>query len=71
MSVVLNWNGKEVPEELRDLPKGRYVLQPVDDLRDLTADEDTGLAEALKSLLQGKGVESDVVFARIESKLRR
>jgi hypothetical protein len=71
MAVVLNWNGEELPKELRALPKGRYILQPVDELRALTPEEDAGLIQALRSLRQGKGVDAETVFARVEGKLQR
>ena len=68
MSVVLHWNGKDVPQELRSLPEGRYV---VDAAPDLSPDEDAGLEVALESLRQGRGVDASVVFRRIEESLRR
>ena len=43
MSIVLKWNGealpeqvREMPEELQHLPPGRYVLEPIDDVPELT-----------------------------------
>lgn len=71
MSVVLHWNGKDVPQELRALPEGRYVLDAVDVAPELTVDEDAGLEAGLESLRQGKGVDADDVFRRIEEQLRR
>ncbi len=71
MPVVLNWNGEELPTELRALPKGRYVLQPVDELQSLTPEENAGLIQALESLRQGKSADAETVFSRIEGKLRR
>ncbi|MDZ4695937.1 MAG: hypothetical protein SGI86_12380 [Deltaproteobacteria bacterium] len=71
MPVVLNWNGEELPTELRALPKGRYVLQPVDELQSLTPEENAGLIQALESLRQGKSTDAETVFSRIEGKLRR
>lgn len=29
MRVVINWNGQHLPEELRALPPGRYVVRPL------------------------------------------
>jgi hypothetical protein len=28
---VVTWNGKDVPTELRELPAGRYVVEPIDE----------------------------------------
>lgn len=35
MSRVLHWNGKDLPEELRDLPAGRYVVESADEVSEL------------------------------------
>ena len=57
MSVVLHWNGKDVPQELRSLPEGRYVVDAIDAAPELSPDEEAGLEVALKSLRQGQGVD--------------
>lgn len=71
MAVVVNWNGKEVPDELRSLPSGRYVLESVDAVPALTDEEEAGLHEAMSSLDRAEGLPAESVFNRIESKLRR
>jgi hypothetical protein len=71
MSVVLIWNGKDVPQELRVLPEGRYVLDAVDVSPELSSDEEAGLEAGLESLRQGRGVDASAVFRRIEENLRR
>jgi hypothetical protein len=71
MSVVLHWNGKDIPQELRSLPEGRYVLEPIDVAPLLSPDEDAGLEKALGSLRQGQGVEAGTVFQRMEERLHR
>ena len=71
MSVVLHWNGEDVPQELRALPEGRYVVDAVDVAPDLSIDEEAGLEAGLESLRQGRGVAASVVFRRIEEGLRR
>jgi hypothetical protein len=71
MSVVLHWNGKDVPQELRSLPEGRYVVDAVDAVPELSPDEEAGLEVALESLREGRGVDASVVFQRIEESLRR
>jgi|GEM_PF-2917540 len=32
MALIVNWNGVDLPEELKALKKGRYVLVPIDEL---------------------------------------
>jgi hypothetical protein len=71
MSVVLHWNGKDVPPELRALPEGRYVVDAVDVAPELSSDEEAGLEAGLESLRQGRGVDAGAVFHRIEESLRR
>lgn len=68
---VLHWNGKDLPEELRELPAGTYVLEAVDKASTLTADEEQGLADALASLRRGEGRTVDHVRKTIGSILRR
>jgi hypothetical protein len=66
MSVLLNWNGKELPDELLDLPSGRYVLESVDRSSDLTPEEEAGLEEAARSLDAGEGLSLDEVKRRLQ-----
>jgi hypothetical protein len=47
--VVVEWNGQDIPEGLRKLPAGRYVLAAVDEAVPLTEEEEAGLVAALKS----------------------
>jgi hypothetical protein len=68
---VLHWNGKDIPEELRELPAGTYVVETVDSAPALTPDEDQGLAEALASLRAGEGRTVEQVRQTIDSILRR
>jgi hypothetical protein len=70
-SRVLNWNGKDLPAELRELPAGRYFVEAVDDVPELTADEDDGIRQALASLRAGKGRSVEQVRQRIEAVLRK
>ncbi len=64
-------NGKAVPEELRELPAGIYVVEAVDNAPMLTSDEDQGIADALASLRVGKGRTADQVRQTIASILPR
>lgn len=70
-SCVLTWNGKDLPEELRELPAGRYVVEAVDELPVLTEEEDRGLRQALASLQAGKGRSVEQVRQRIDALLRK
>jgi len=67
---VLRWNGQDVPDELRELPAGTYVVEAVDAPL-LTPEEDEGLERALASLRAGKGRSVDQVRQSIASILDR
>jgi hypothetical protein len=62
MSRVVHWNGKDLPEELRDLPAGTYVLEAVDEAPPLTPEEDAGLRKALASAVAGTGRAAEDVI---------
>lgn len=68
---VLHWNGKDIPEELRELPAGTYVVEAVDEAPLLTSEEEQGIAQALSSLRAGKGRTADQVRQTIDSILRK
>lgn len=68
---VLHWNGKDIPEELRELPAGTYVVEAVGEAPSLTGDEDQGIAQALASLRAGNGRTPDQVRQTIDSILRK
>lgn len=68
---VLHWNGKDLPDELRELPAGTYVVEAVDKAPALTPDEEQGLADALSSLRAGEGRAVEQVRKTVDSILRR
>jgi len=59
--VVVEWNGHDVPEELRELPAGRYVLAPVDEAVTLSDEEERGLVIALGSTQKNVLAHGDVM----------
>jgi hypothetical protein len=79
MSIVFNWNGddlpdevrRQMPEELQGLPKGRYVLESVDDAPELTDEDEAGIQAAIDSLRAGRGVPLDAAKARLDRILKR
>jgi hypothetical protein len=59
---VIEWDGTNVPEELRKLPPGRYVIGAVDQVPSLTGAEEAGIAAGLDELDAGRGIPlADVV----------
>jgi len=71
MATVLKWNGKDLPDELRKLPEGRYVIESVDAVPALTPAQEQGLEEALKELDRGEGADLEDVRADLDSIIRR
>lgn len=72
MVRVFHWNGKDVPDELRELPPGDYVVEPVDaDPPPLTADEEDGIRQALASRDAGRLVSHEEVQRSVADLLKR
>ena len=56
-SRIIDWDGSHVPDELRHLPPGRYVVEPV--TAPLTPQEEQGIVEAMAALDAGQGIPFD------------
>jgi hypothetical protein len=69
MAVIVNWNGVDVPEELKVLKTGRYVLVPVDEPPELTEEQEAGLEAALASVRAGQGLSRDEAYAKAKANL--
>ena len=69
---VVTWNGKDVPAELRELPAGRYIVEPIDEEAPaLTSDEEAGIEAALESYRQGRVVDARRAREIIDAALGR
>jgi len=56
---LVTWNSKDLPAEIRDLPPGRYVVEPFDsEAPALSPDEEAGIDAALASYRQGRIVDA-------------
>ena len=71
MSRVLKWNGRDLPDELRQLPPGRYVVESVDRAPELTPEQEDDLVAAIHEADEGQGVGLDEARRRIDSALKR
>ena len=69
MAVIVNWNGVDVPAELKALKKGRYVLVPIDEPPELTEEQEAGLEDALASIRAGEGLSLDEALAHAKANL--
>ena len=52
-ALIVDWNGKDLPSELHDLPAGRYIVEAIDDVP-LTEDEERGVELAFEQYRQGR-----------------
>lgn len=69
---VVTWNGKDVPAELRELPAGRYIVEPIDEEAPaLTPDEEAGIEAALESYREGRVVDAKRARQIIDAALGR
>jgi hypothetical protein len=64
---VIHWDGSRIPEELRELPPGRYAVEPIDNPSPLTADEEAGILAGLDRLDAGRGIPLADVVREIRS----
>jgi hypothetical protein len=69
VATIIDWNGADIPMELRKLPAGKYVVQSAD--RALTPDEERGLITALDSLRAGEDASHDAARDRLLQRARR
>ena len=63
LMTLMDWNGKDLPLALRDLPPGSYVIQPASILEPSDA-EVSDLVAALEDLDRNGGLDHDEVMAR-------
>lgn len=69
---IVTWNGKDLPAEMRELPAGRYVVEPVDtEAPPLSLEEDAGIEAALESYRQGRTVDGKRAREIIDATLGR
>jgi hypothetical protein len=66
------WNGTDVPSELRKLPAGRYLIEPVEEESpELSLEQEAGIEAALESYRQGLVVDASRAREIIDAALRR
>jgi hypothetical protein len=68
-AIQIDWDGTHMPEELRQLPPGTYLVQFVDDIHELTPEEDAGLREALDDLEAGHFVSYEDAMRELRAGL--
>ena len=65
--LVIEWDGKAVPEALKKAPPGRYVVEVATDEALLSEEEDQGIRDALDQLDAGGGRSLADVIREIRS----
>lgn len=68
---VIQWDGTHLPEELRDLPPGRYALEPLDEVPSLSPEEEDGLMAGLDQLDAGNGIPLAEVVREIRANFHK
>ena len=66
----IEWDGTRLPEELRQLPPGRYILALVDDGDALSDDEDAAVRRGLDELTAGRMLPLDEAVRGIRARAR-
>jgi hypothetical protein len=69
VTKVIHWNGVDIPDELRSLPAGDYVIESADDV--LSDEEERGIAEALAAIRSGRGVDHSAVKDALSARLSK
>ena len=70
-AILIDWDGRRVPDALKRIPPGRYRLERLEDVPPLTAAEDAGLRAALDQLDAGQGRSLSAVIASLRRRAKR
>ena len=71
MVRLLEWNGKDLPSELKNLPPGRYVVQSADVAPALNPEDEDALIDGLAQLDRGEGVPANEVYRQLGQAIKR
>lgn len=69
VTKLIHWNGIDLPDELRTLPAGTYLIESAEDA--LSDDEERGLVEALDAIRAGRGVDQSSARDALLARLRK
>lgn len=69
---VVNWNGKDIPPELLELPAGRYVVaEYAREATELSPEENAGIDAGIDEIDSGETVPWEDVRADLDEMLNR
>jgi hypothetical protein len=67
--IVIEWDGTHVPEDLRKLPPGRYLVSdPYWDDDEITEEEEAAVMEGLADLEAGRVLPYEEVIRELRSR---
>jgi len=71
-ATIIEWDGKHVPKELRELAPGRYMLSdPYWDDEEMTEEEEAGVLLAIEEIEAGQGIPLEDVIREIRARAHR
>jgi hypothetical protein len=71
-ATIIEWDGTHVPEDLRKLPPGRYLVSdPYWDDDEMTEEEEAGVLLALDEIEAGQGIPLEDAIREIRARARR
>jgi hypothetical protein len=69
---IIEWDGMHIPDELRQLPPGRYLVSdPYWDDDELTEEEEAGVLLAIEEIDAGQGIPLEDAIREIRALARR
>jgi hypothetical protein len=69
VTKLIHSNAVDIPDVLRSLPAGAYVIESADDV--LSDEEERGIAEALDAIRSGRGVDPSAVKDALSARLSK
>jgi len=70
-AVAIDWDGTHLPDELRLLPPGTYIVTFVEDIHKLTPEEEAGILEAMDDVEAGRGIPYEEVMRELRARLHQ
>jgi len=70
IGIEIDWDGEHLPKELAELPPGRYQLFFVDDVYELSEEEDAAVQEGIDEADAGNVLPVEDVIREIRARYR-
>lgn len=70
-TTVIEWDGTHLPDGLRELPPGRYLVDPLDHSPTLAMEEDAAIREGLDQLARGETLTHAEVWRDLQGGFKR